>query len=99
MSLWKVTVTNNTSTAGDWATPDAAQSIPANSEIVRFSGQDGRTVGTTNSDRLVMAGTGFSDLTNGTIVVNKADITENFYVKVEALVGNRQIVVFEHTGT
>lgn len=101
MSIFKITLTNNGAlTTNGWTSGGTTDSnIAAGASIVRYASTDGRQIGTTDEDRLVLVGTGISDIYSSTIVTTRAQIYSDIYLKAELLIGDREVVIFEHTGT
>ena len=100
--MFRITLTNNTGTANTWTSGSTNDSsVPANTEVVRYAEITGNShaIGVNNGDTIVFSNLEIGDVCTGSVVSTKAQITADFYVKVEALVGDREIVLFEHTGT
>ena len=99
--MYRITVTNTTGTAGGWTSGSSADNnIPAGQKRVRYFDvqANDHSVGT-NNDSLVLSGVTIPDISDSSVITTPAQIEEGFYVKVEALVGDREIVIFEHMGT
>ena len=102
MAVFRISITNNTSSNGGWTSGSSADStINAGNKVVRYFDVYGTShaVGVNNDDALVIANFAVADVCTGSVISTKAQITEGFHVKLDALVGDREITLFDHVGT